>query len=279
VTRPDAVVVRGRAAIVVSGDRAHELVDAAGASGDCLRAAMQPLNPLPLGDMHPHHVKKATQGAMGVRLHELQPRLSPRFERFPHIRPWPLRPHEPKQPVVYAWADRCSASLHDTRPPGLHAVLQEPCASCHRTVAGRHHSRPIQRTGDVDAAPLPRSCLGCGAGSSPLVPAAQPVAPWSNVPAVAGRPARLASRRARACETDVTTGGAPSRRDRAPWATPPLWKRFLSPMNSPNDLGGRDAASDVSGLRKGVRSGPRSAGEAVPEVSPGPVWVGASPRW
>jgi hypothetical protein len=206
-TRADVVVVCGRAAIVVSGDQARELVDAAGASGDCLRAAVQPPNPLPLGDMHPHHVKKATQSAAWIRLHELQPRLSPRFERFPHIRHWPLRRYEPKQPVVYARTDRRSTSLHDTRPPGLHAVLQEPCESCHRTVAGRHHSRPIQRTGDVDVTPLPRSCLGCGAGSSPLVPAAQPVAPWSNVPAVAGRSARLASRRARAYETDVTTGG------------------------------------------------------------------------
>jgi hypothetical protein len=124
---------------------------AAGASRDCLRAAIQPLNPLPLGDIHPHHVKKATQGAMGVRLHELQPHQSPRFERFPQIRPWPLRRHEPKHPVVHAWAAWCSASLHDTRPPDytppvLHAVLQEPCASCHRTVAHRHYSVPSIQT-------------------------------------------------------------------------------------------------------------------------------------
>jgi hypothetical protein len=82
---------------------------------------------------------------MGVRLHELQPRLSPRFERFPHIRPWPLRRCEPKQPVVYAWAAWCSASLHDT-PPELHAVLQEPGASCHRTAARRHYSVPSKPT-------------------------------------------------------------------------------------------------------------------------------------
>jgi 5-methylcytosine-specific restriction enzyme A len=97
---------------------------------------------------------------MGVRLHELQARLSPRFERFPHIRPWPFRRFEPKQPVVYAWAAWCSASLHDTRPPGLHAVLQEPCASCHRTVGRRHCSRPFHRTGEVDVTTRP--CLGCG---------------------------------------------------------------------------------------------------------------------
>lgn len=97
---------------------------------------------------------------MGVRLHELQARLSPRFERFPHIRPWPFRRFEPKQPVDYAWAAWCSASLHDTRPPRLHAVLQEPCASCHRTVGRRHYSRPFHRTGEVDVTTRP--CLGCG---------------------------------------------------------------------------------------------------------------------
>ena len=133
---------------------------AAGALRDCLRSAMQPSDPLPLGAIHPQHIKKATQGAMGVRLHELQPRLSPRFERFRHIRPWPFRRFEPIQPVVYAWAPSYSASLHDTRSPGLHAVLQEPHASCHRTGARRHYSRPFHRTGEVDVTTRP--CLGCG---------------------------------------------------------------------------------------------------------------------
>ena len=50
------------------------------------------------------------------------------------------------------------ASRHT--PPGLHAVLQEPHASCHRTVACRHYSRPFHRTGEVDVTTRPY--LGCG---------------------------------------------------------------------------------------------------------------------
>jgi hypothetical protein len=40
-------------AAMVNGAKARELVGAAGASRDCLRAAMQPSNPLPLGGIHP----------------------------------------------------------------------------------------------------------------------------------------------------------------------------------------------------------------------------------
>ena len=150
-TRPDASIAHGHAAAMVNGAKTRELVEAAGALRDCLRAAMQPSNPLPLGAIHPQHIKKATQGAMGVRLYELQPRLSPRFERFPHIRPWPCRRFEPKQPVVYAWAAWCSASLHDTRPPD--------CTRCCKSHAHR-------ATGPWRFATTPSQYVNC-AGSNP----------------------------------------------------------------------------------------------------------------
>jgi hypothetical protein len=52
-TRPHPSIVHGHNTALVNGDKARELIGAAGALRDCLRVAMQPSNPLPLGAIHP----------------------------------------------------------------------------------------------------------------------------------------------------------------------------------------------------------------------------------
>jgi hypothetical protein len=125
-----------------------------GALRDGLRAAEQPPYPSPLGSIPFQHVNKATQGATGVRVYERQPRLSPRLERLPHIRLRPLRRYEPKQPLVHARADRCSASPHDTPPY---------CMRCcwRNSVLDQAHQRPVRR-GDIVEDPR----AGRGGGKS-----------------------------------------------------------------------------------------------------------------